>query len=360
MLRFVRLGAARDPQRAGCWRAGVGANLLPTSISNWVEQIRGGDLHALSRAITAVENRAPESQALLRELFHYSGRARILGITGSPGAGKSTLADALARHYRHRSQSVAILAIDPTSPFSGGAILGDRIRMQSHAGDDGTFIRSMATRGALGGLASATADVAMLLDAGGRERVLIETVGAGQDEVDIVRLADVTLVVLVPGMGDDVQSIKAGIMEIADIFVVNKAERNGAGRLERELYAMQSLAARRDGWTPPVVRTTATEGTGIAESLPPASWGASVAWRTGRRGSAKCCARRCCGASSNGHSPKTLWPTTPSRSPPASATRIRLSMRSQAISRRSLRPRTHPRADPRNRYLDSAGEHCAA
>jgi len=243
----------------------VGANLLPTSISNWVEQIRGGDLHALSRAITAVENRAPESQALLRELFHYSGRARILGITGSPGAGKSTLADALARHYRHRSQSVAILAIDPTSPFSGGAILGDRIRMQSHAGDDGTFIRSMATRGALGGLASATADVAMLLDAGGRERVLIETVGAGQDEVDIVRLADVTLVVLVPGMGDDVQSIKAGIMEIADIFVVNKAERNGAGRLERELYAMQSLAARRDGWTPPVVRTTATEGTGIAE-----------------------------------------------------------------------------------------------
>ncbi len=238
---------------------------MPTSISNWVEQIRGGDLHALSRAITAVENRAPESQALLRELFHYSGRARILGITGSPGAGKSTLADALARHYRHRSQSVAILAIDPTSPFSGGAILGDRIRMQSHAGDDGTFIRSMATRGALGGLASATADVAMLLDAGGRERVLIETVGAGQDEVDIVRLADVTLVVLVPGMGDDVQSIKAGIMEIADIFVVNKAERNGAGRLERELYAMQSLAARRDGWTPPVVRTTATEGTGIAE-----------------------------------------------------------------------------------------------
>jgi GTPase len=240
---------------------------LPASISTWVEQIRGGDLHALSRAITAVENRAPESQALLQALFPYSGRARILGLTGSPGAGKSTLADALGRHYRQRGQSVAILAIDPTSPFSGGAILGDRIRMQSHATDDGTFIRSMATRGALGGLASATADVATLLDAGGRERVLIETVGAGQDEVDIVRLADVTLVVLVPGMGDDVQSIKAGIMEIADIFVVNKAERNGAGRLERELYAMQSLAARRDGWTPPVVRTVATEGTGIAELL---------------------------------------------------------------------------------------------
>ena len=238
---------------------------MPTSISTWVEQIRGGDLHALSRAITAVENRAPESQALLRELFRYSGRARIIGLTGSPGVGKSTLADALAHHYRQRGQSVAILAIDPTSPFSGGAILGDRIRMQSHAGDDGTFIRSMATRGTLGGLAAATADVATVLDAGGRERVLIETVGAGQDEVDIVRLADVTLVVLVPGMGDDVQSIKAGIMEIADIFVVNKAERNGAGRLERELYAMQSLAARRDGWTPPVVRTVATEGAGIAE-----------------------------------------------------------------------------------------------
>ena len=238
---------------------------MPKSISTWVEQIRGGDLHALSRAITAVENRAPEAHALLRALFPYSGAARILGLTGSPGAGKSTLADALARHYRQRSQSVAILAIDPTSPFTGGAILGDRIRMQSHAGDSGTFIRSMATRGALGGLASATADVATVLDASGRERVLIETVGAGQDEVDIVRLADVTLVVLVPGMGDDVQSIKAGILEIADIFVVNKAERNGAGRLERELYAMQSLAARSDGWVAPVVRTVATSGTGIEE-----------------------------------------------------------------------------------------------
>ncbi len=238
---------------------------LPTSISTWVDQIRGGNLHALSRAITAVENRTPEGEALLRALFPYSGGARILGLTGSPGAGKSTLADALARHYRQRSQSVAILAVDPTSPFTGGAILGDRIRMQSHAGDNGTFIRSMATRGALGGLASTTADVATVLDASGRERVLIETVGAGQDEVDIVGLADVTLVVLVPGMGDDVQSIKAGILEIADIFVVNKAERNGAGRLERELYAMQSLAARTDGWVPPVVRTVATSGAGIEE-----------------------------------------------------------------------------------------------
>jgi LAO/AO transport system kinase len=238
---------------------------LPTSIDAWVEQIRGGERHALARAITAVEDRAPESRALLQSLFAYAGRARILGITGSPGAGKSTLADALAHHYRQRCQSVAILAIDPTSPFSGGAILGDRIRMQSHAGDEGTFIRSMATRGALGGMAAATADVATVLDASGRERILIETVGAGQDEVEIVRLADVTLVVLVPGMGDDVQSIKAGMLEIADIFVINKAERNGAGRLERELYAMQSLGSRADGWTPPVICTTATSGRGVEE-----------------------------------------------------------------------------------------------
>jgi LAO/AO transport system kinase len=236
---------------------------LTTSISSWVQQIRGGDLLALARAITAVENRAPESRALLRALFAYAGRARIVGLTGAPGAGKSTLADALAWQYRGRGQSVGILAVDPTSPFTGGAILGDRIRMQSHAGDEGTFIRSMATRGTLGGLASATADVATVLDASGRDVVLIETVGAGQDEVDIVRLADVTLVVLVPGMGDDVQSIKAGMMEIADIFVINKADREGAGKLEHELRAMLSLGSRADGWAPPVVRTVAARGDGL-------------------------------------------------------------------------------------------------
>ena len=236
---------------------------MPTSISTWVDQIRGGNLRALSQAITAVENRTPESLPLLQALFAYSGRARIVGITGSPGAGKSTLVDALATQFRARQQTVGIIAIDPTSPFSGGAILGDRIRMQSHTTDEGIFIRSMATRGALGGLSSAAADVATVLDASGRDLVLIETVGAGQDEVDIVRLADLTLVVLVPGMGDDVQSIKAGILEIADIFVINKSDREGAARVERELRAMQSLSTRADGWVPPIVQTVATSGRGI-------------------------------------------------------------------------------------------------
>jgi LAO/AO transport system kinase len=236
-----------------------------SSISSWVEQIRSGNVRALSRAITAVENRTADSHELLKALFAHSGHARVVGLTGSPGAGKSTLVDALAAEYRKRQQTVGIIAIDPTSPFTGGAILGDRIRMQSHSGDDGTFIRSMATRGALGGLTSTTADVATVLDASGRDLVLIETVGVGQDEVDIVRLADVTIVILVPGMGDDVQSIKAGIMEIADIFLINKADREGAERVEREIKAMQSLSTRDDHWVPPVLKTVATSGTGIAE-----------------------------------------------------------------------------------------------
>jgi LAO/AO transport system kinase len=235
------------------------------TISTWVEQIRSGNLRALSRAITAVENRTADSHALLKALFAHSGRARVVGLTGSPGAGKSTLVDALAAQYRKRQQTVGIIAIDPTSPFTGGAILGDRIRMQSHTGDDGTFIRSMATRGALGGLSSTTADVATVLDASGRDLVLIETVGVGQDEVDIVRLADVTIVILVPGMGDDVQSIKAGIMEIADIFVINKADREGAERVEREVLAMQSMSMRSDFWQPKVIKTIASTGAGVPE-----------------------------------------------------------------------------------------------
>jgi len=186
-------------------------------------------------------------------------------MTGAPGAGKSTLVDQLARHYRKEGRTVGIVAVDPTSPYTGGAILGDRIRMQDHFADPGIYIRSMATRGALGGLARTTADVTTVLDASGRDVVLIETVGVGQDEVDIVRLADITVVILVPGMGDDVQTIKAGIMEIADIFVINKSDRDGAERVEREIRALQSLAMRHDGWTPPIVKTVASEGKGVDE-----------------------------------------------------------------------------------------------
>jgi len=238
---------------------------VPEHLQDWVERIRRGDPRALARAISVVENRAPEALPLLKALFPHSGRARILGLTGAPGAGKSTLVDQLARHYRRQQRTVGIIAVDPTSPYTGGAILGDRIRMQSHYADPGIYIRSMATRGSLGGLARATSDVSTVLDASGRDLVLIETVGVGQDEVDIVRLADITVVILVPGMGDDVQTIKAGIMEIADIFVINKSDREGAERVEREIRAMQSLATRADRWTPPIVKTVATEGSGVEE-----------------------------------------------------------------------------------------------
>ena len=232
-----------------------------------MERIRAGDARALARAITLVENGEPAGDELLRRLFPLSGRALLAGFTGSPGAGKSTLVDRAAAAWRKQQKTVGIIAVDPTSPFSGGAILGDRIRMQSHSGDAGIFIRSMATRGALGGLARATSDVAVVLDAAGRDVVLIETVGVGQDEVDIARLADVTAVLLVPGMGDDVQAIKAGIMEIADVFVINKADRPGAARLEQELRAMLSIAPRGDGWEPPIVHTVATDGSGVEEVL---------------------------------------------------------------------------------------------
>jgi LAO/AO transport system kinase len=238
---------------------------LNITAQDWIAKLRSGDPRALARAISTVENRAAGWSDLLKALFPHTGKARVIGMTGPPGAGKSTLVDQLAKHYRKEKQTVGIIAVDPTSPYTGGAILGDRIRMQDHYSDPGIFIRSMATRGSLGGLARATADAATVLDASGRDLVMIETVGVGQDEVDIVRLADVTVVMLVPGMGDDVQTIKAGIMEIADIFVINKSDREGAERVEREIRAMQSLATRHDRWTPPIVKTVASEGVGIAE-----------------------------------------------------------------------------------------------
>ncbi len=237
------------------------------SIQELVNRVRAGEPRALARAISVVEDRTPDSSELLKALFPLSGNAVLLGLTGSPGAGKSTLVDQMAREYRKQGKTIGIVAVDPTSPFSGGAILGDRIRMQSHYADSGIYIRSMATRGSLGGLASTTADVATVLDASGRDLVMIETVGVGQDEVDIVTLADITVVVLVPGMGDDVQTIKAGIMEIADVFIINKSDRDGAERVEREIRAMQSLATRKDHWTPPIVKTVASDATGIPEVL---------------------------------------------------------------------------------------------
>src|SRR5437763_4396348 len=238
-----------------------------SAIQDWVQRIRAGEVRALARAISVIEDNTPEAGQLLKALFPFSGKARVIGLTGAPGAGKSTLVDQLAREYRKQGRTVGIIAVDPTSPYTGGAILGDRIRMQAHHADSGIFIRSMATRGNLGGLARATTDVATALDASGKDVVLIETVGVGQEEVDIVRLADITVVMLVPGMGDDVQTIKAGIMEIADIFVINKSDREGADRVEREIRAMQTLAMRADHWTPPIVKTVASEGKGVSELI---------------------------------------------------------------------------------------------
>ena len=224
-----------------------------------------GDTRALARAISLAENRDPAGDSLLRKLFSHTGQARIIGITGSPGSGKSSIVDRLAAAYRHESPQVGVIAVDPSSPFTGGAILGDRIRMQALSTDPGIFIRSMATRGNLGGLAAATADVIRILDAAARNPILVETVGVGQDEVDIVKLADISVVVLVPGMGDDVQALKAGIMEIGDIFVINKCDRPGVEKMEHALVALLSLAHRDDGWMPPIVKTIATEGSGTEE-----------------------------------------------------------------------------------------------
>ncbi|HWQ11836.1 MAG TPA: methylmalonyl Co-A mutase-associated GTPase MeaB [Roseiflexaceae bacterium] len=225
-----------------------------------------GDRRALARGITLTEQGGPEARALLRAIYPYTGRAHIVGVTGAPGVGKSTLVSALVAEWRRRGRSVGVVAVDPSSPFSGGAILGDRIRMQAHGGDAGVFIRSMASRGRLGGIARATGDAVALLDAAGFDVALVETVGAGQGEVEIAGAAHTTLVIEVPGMGDDVQSIKAGILEIADVFVVNKADREGADATVRQLRAMLRLAdAPREGWTPPVLTAVATRGEGVPQ-----------------------------------------------------------------------------------------------
>lgn len=238
---------------------------MAAAVNSLSERVRAGEVAAVARSISKIEDGAADGAALMKEIYKLSRGALVIGITGAPGAGKSSLVDKLALYYRDRGERVGIIAVDPSSPFSGGAILGDRIRMQTLGLDPGVFIRSMATRGNLGGLARATVDAVAILDAAGYSKIIVETVGVGQDEVEIVKAAEVSVVVLVPGMGDDIQAIKAGIMEIGDVFVINKSDREGVYATEKELESLLSLAARGDGWDPPIVKTVATEGQGVTE-----------------------------------------------------------------------------------------------
>lgn len=234
-------------------------------MDNMVERVVAGEKLAISRSISWIENESPDAELLVKELYSHTGRAQIIGITGPPGAGKSTLTDKLIKAYRGKGKRVGVVAIDPTSPYSGGAILGDRIRMMDVSMEEGVFIRSMATRGSLGGLSAKTADAVKVLDAAGYEVIIIETVGVGQSEVDIVKNADTTLVVVVPGLGDDIQAIKAGILEIGDIFVINKADREGADRLHVEIEMMLDLNSEKSDWRPPIAQTIASKDQGISD-----------------------------------------------------------------------------------------------